>query len=235
MHLPSLVTSGLLFLPLIACSSATPTHPSDGAGLPDASVSTSNDAGSQPAPDVDASTTPHDASDPMTDDSGNQAPPSPDAGDAGLDLDMQASDFDCILDWPKVGDYRVTNKLGNLSGSVAIANAPDGGVFPVGTVVQLIPNEAMVKRHVGFNASSDDWEFFNLTTSASGTVINQRGGGASVTNFTGSSCLTCHSGAAPQWNMICGTTHGCTPLPISESTIQSIQNGDPRCAGGDGG
>jgi hypothetical protein len=35
--------------------------------------------------------------------------------------------------------------------------------------------------------------------------------------------------------MICGTTHGCNPLPISESTIQSIQNGDPRCAGVDGG
>jgi len=148
---------------------------------------------------------------------------------------MQASDFDCILSWTKVGDYRVTNKLGDVAASVAIASASDGGVFPVGTVVQLIPNEAMVKRHAGFNAASDDWEFFNLTTSASGTTINQRGGGATVTNFTGSSCLTCHSGAAPQWDMICGTTHGCQPLPIGESTIQSIQNGDPRCAGVDGG
>jgi hypothetical protein len=226
MLLRSIVVPGLLVLPLAACSSATSTPGDGAAGSPDGSVSTGSDSGSQP-PGADSSV-------PGDDDASTQSP-LPDGSDAGPDLDMQASDFDCILGWPKVGDYRITNKLGNLSGSLAIANAPDGGVFPVGTVVQLIPNEAMVKRYVGFNAASDDWEFFNLSTSASGTTINQRGGGASVTNFTGSSCLTCHSGAAPQWNMICGTTHGCTPLPISESTIQGIQNGDPRCAGVDGG
>ena len=226
------VLSGFLALPLLAvvasgemaCSSGASAPSSAAIGPVDGSVAVSagNDAGAQgqgPAP--------------ANDDAGSQSPSS--GGDAGPDLDMQASDFDCILTWPKVGDYRVTNKLGNLSGAVAVANAADGGVFPVGTVVQLIPNEAMVKRYAGFNASSDDWEFFNLTTSATGTVINQRGGGASVTNFTGSSCLNCHSGAAPQWNMICGTTHGCAPLPISETTIQSIQSGDPRCAGVDGG
>jgi hypothetical protein len=145
---------------------------------------------------------------------------------------MQASDFECILRWPKVGDYRVTNKLGDLTDTLAVANATDGGVFPIGTIVQLIPNEAMVKRYAGFNPASDDWEFFNLTASSTGTVINQRGGGASVTNFTGASCLSCHSGAAPQWDMICGTTHGCQPLPIGEPTIQNIQNSDPRCVDG---
>ena len=211
------------FLPLIACSSATPT-PSN--GTPDAGVQASNDSGVETTTDASS---PGDSSAPG-DDSGTA--PASDGGDAGPDLDMQAADFECILSWPKVGDYRVTNKLGDLTGALAVANAPDGGVFPVGTIVQLIPDEAMVKRYAGFNAASDDWEFFNLTTSASGTVINQRGGGASVTNFTGSSCLNCHSGAAPQWNMICATTHGCTPLPISEATIQSVQNGDPRCVDG---
>ena len=230
MLLRSFVVVALFVLPSVACSSAASGPPNEATGSPDGSISSGGDSGSQ-APSADSSTLPEDAN------TGSQPgqPPSADGGDAGPDLDMQASDFGCILSWPKVGDYRITNKLGDLSGSLAIANAPDGGVFPVGTVVQLIPNEAMVKRRAGFSAASDDWEFFNLSTSATGTTINQRGGGASVTNFTGSSCLTCHSGAAPQWDMICGTTHGCTPLPISESTIQSVQNGDPRCAGVDGG
>jgi hypothetical protein len=224
MNFRAVIFSGLAGLPLVACSSS-PTSPSNAAGTDSGSPQSAADSSAPVADDASA----------PADDGASSSSPLPDGGDAGPDLDMQASDFDCILSWPKVGDYRITNKLGNLSGSLAIANAPDGGAFPVGTVVQLIPNEAMVKRYVGFNASSDDWEFFNLSTSASGTTINQRGGGDSVTNFTGSSCLTCHSGAAPQWNMICGTTHGCNPLPISESTIQSIQNGDPRCAGVDGG
>jgi hypothetical protein len=219
----------LPLLPLLACASAT-TAPSNGAtSTPDGSVPVTGSSGSQ---GQGSSSSGGDASATGTPVSDAGTAPAADGGDAGPDLDMQASDFECILGWPKVGDYRITNKLGDLSGALAIANAPDGGVFPVGTIVQLIPNEAMVKRYAGFNAASDDWEFFNLSTSASGTVINQRGGGASVTNFTGSSCLNCHGGAEPQWDMICGTTHGCAPLPISEGTIQSIQNGDPRCVDG---
>jgi hypothetical protein len=222
---PSLSFSLLLLL--IACSSAT-TAPSNGpTGTLDGSVQASSDSGAQgqgpSSPGSDASAQGSDAGTSLASDGGDAA---------AADLDMQASDFECILRWAKVGDYRITNKLGDVSGALAIANASNGGVFPVGTIVQLIPDEAMVKRHAGFNAASDDWEFFNLSTSASGTVINQRGGGASVTNFTGSSCLNCHGGAAPQWDMICGTTHGCNPLPINEGTIQTIQNGDPRCVDG---
>jgi hypothetical protein len=215
-----------LVVSLAACS--TPSNGSSGGSgsrLDDSGAQAPVDGSSPGAPGNDGSTA-------TGDDSGTGSAVLPDGGDAGPDLDMQASDFECILAWPKVGEYRITNKLGNLTGALAIANAPDGGVFPVGTIVQLIPDEAMVKRYAGFNAASDDWEFFNLTTSASGTVINQRGGGASVTNFTGSSCLNCHSGAAPQWDMICATTHGCAPLPISSGTILTIQNGDPRCVDG---
>jgi hypothetical protein len=73
----------------------------------------------------------------------------------------------------------------------------------------------------------NDWEFFNLTTSASGTVINQRGG-AEVTNAIGS-CAGCHDEAEAQFDFVCGTTHGCDPLPFTEAQILTIQNGDPRC------
>ena len=42
-------------------------------------------------------------------------------------------------------------------------------MYPVGTVLQLIPTEAMVKRHKGYSPSTDDWEFFALKVSPQGT------------------------------------------------------------------
>jgi hypothetical protein len=152
--------------------------------------------------------------------------------DGGPDLDMQASDFTCILDWPMVENFRITNKLGDTAAAVAVASSPAGGHYPVGTVIQLIPNEAMVKRRVGFDPANNDWEFFALGTSASGTTINMRGG-SEVTNAAGS-CAGCHGGAKPQWDFICDTTHGCAPLPLPISILLSLQNGDPRCAADSG-
>jgi hypothetical protein len=148
--------------------------------------------------------------------------------DGGPDLDMQASDFTCILDWPKVDNYRITNKLGNLTGALAVANSATGGHYPVGTVIQLIPGEAMVKRRVGFDPANNDWEFFALTASASGTTIDMRGG-SEVTNAAGS-CAGCHGGAMPQWDFVCDTTHGCKPLPLPVSFLLEVQSEDPRCA-----
>jgi hypothetical protein len=34
--------------------------------------------------------------------------------------------------------------------------------YPVGTIVQVFPFEAVVKRGGGFNPSGGGWEFFNL-------------------------------------------------------------------------
>src|SRR4051794_19842929 len=61
------------------------------------------------------------------------------------DLDMKATDFECVLRWTKVGGYRITNKLGH--DPLPVANNPTGGgAFPVGTIIQIVPTEAMVKR-----------------------------------------------------------------------------------------
>ncbi len=209
-----------LLLASAACSSAA-TAPV-GLATADGSVPSVAD-GSVPAQEMDSGA-------PATTGDAETSPPS-DAGGAfdGPDLDMQASDFECILRWPKAGDFRITNKLVDAGASIAVADDDGGGgEYPVGTIIQLIPNEAMVKRHPGFSPSTNDWEFFNLSTSASGTVINQRGG-AEVTNAIGS-CATCHAKAAGQFDFVCGTTHGCTPLSRSPSRRSfSIQNGDPRC------
>jgi hypothetical protein len=144
------------------------------------------------------------------------------------DLDMRAGDFDCILDWTKVRGFRITNELGYLDEAIAAANAPEGAVYPVGTIIQLVPFEAMVKRKAGFSAETSDWEFFSLSVSSSGTVIEQRGT-TDVTNQFGGNCFDCHAKAAPQWDFVCEKTNGCDPLPLTDEQIENIQNNDPRC------
>jgi hypothetical protein len=155
---------------------------------------------------------------------------------AGEDIDAGPSDFDCLknAEWTTVGLSRFKNALGHTDETLAVARSVDGGEFPVGTIIQLVPTEASVKRGAGFNAASHDWEFFSLGASATGTTIMARGGGASVVNFTGSSCLDCHDKAAAQWDFLCGdpdggNSHGCAPLPLTNALIESVQSTDPRC------
>ncbi len=145
------------------------------------------------------------------------------------DLEMTAADFECVKRWPKVGNMRVTNKLGHLDEALAVAGSPTGGAFPVGTIIQLVPTEASVKRRPGFSAASKDWEFFSLQVSNTGTTILQRGGGAGVVNQFGGSCLNCHAQAQPQWDLVCGANHGCAPLPFSGEFLATFQDSDPRC------
>jgi hypothetical protein len=146
----------------------------------------------------------------------------------GEDFVAQAADFDCLKDWTKVRAFRVANGLGKLEASLAVANAPDGGTYPVGTILQLVPTEAMVKRAVGFSPETRDWEFFALTVSAEGTQITSRGKGEVVNQF-GLQCFACHNKAAPQFDLVCESTHGCDPLPLSTSFLESLQDSDPRC------
>ncbi|AKT42038.1 uncharacterized protein CMC5_062610 [Chondromyces crocatus] len=148
-------------------------------------------------------------------------------GDAE-DLDMKAADFDCILTWDKVRKFRVSNRLGRQEEALAVANSSTGGVYPVGTILQLVPTEAMVKRRAGFDATTRDWEFFSLDVSASGTTILARGAAETVNAF-GGNCFNCHTLAEPQWDLVCEDDHGCDPIPLSAEQIQEIQDGDPRC------
>jgi hypothetical protein len=144
------------------------------------------------------------------------------------DFEMQADDFVNIHDMTPVRGFFVDNKLGHLDEALAVANDPEGGgAYPVGTVIQLIPQEAMVKRAPGFDADSNDWEFFALDVSADGTEIVTRGG-AEVINQFGGSCADCHSLARPEFDFVCEKDHGCEPLPIGDDVIHSVQESDPR-------
>lgn len=143
------------------------------------------------------------------------------------DAKLAASDFRNIHTMTPVGDHFVTNVRGHLAQALAVARSPQGGDYPVGTIIQLVPQEAMVKRRPGYSPSTNDWEFFSLDVSAQGTKILSRGG-AKVLNRFGGSCASCHGAAEKQFDFVCGTTHGCAPLPIGPKVIAAIQAADPR-------
>src|SRR5262249_8783803 len=104
-----------------------------------------------------------------------------------------------------------------------------GAVYPPGSVIQLIPTEAMVKHDKGFNAATHDWEFFELDVSKDGTQIRKRGT-VDVVNRFGGNCFGCHSAARPQWDLVCETDHGCAPLPVTRAMIGALQRTDPAAA-----
>jgi hypothetical protein len=144
------------------------------------------------------------------------------------DAVVDAADFKPLAEMTRVRGFFVDNVAGDLDGTLAVANDPEGGTYPVGTVIQLIPQEAMVKRAPGFDPESNDWEFFTLDVTAAGTTIVSRGGSEVVNRFNGTSCAGCHSAAEPQFDFVCEQDHGCAPLPVADDVIAAIQNADPR-------
>ena len=144
-------------------------------------------------------------------------------------VEITDKDFGCIRDMQPVRGMYIGNLLGNIDATQAVANSEEGGVYPPGTVIQVVPGEAMVKREQGFNAATNDWEFFVLNVAPEGTQIANRGGDEIKTAF-GQDCLSCHAQAKPKWDMVCETGHGCAPIPITRDMIVALQKTDQRCA-----
>ncbi len=141
---------------------------------------------------------------------------------------VDQSSFDCLTAMTAVRGFFVDNLLGNLDATVAAAGSADGAVYPAGSVVQLVPTEAMVKLPAGSSPATNDWEFFELQVSEEGSTIAVRGF-VDVVNRFGGNCFGCHVKAEPKWDLICETGHGCGPLPITRDVIAAIQQADPRC------
>src|ERR1700685_3984911 len=108
--------------------------------------------------------------------------------------------FRCVTQMTHVRHYYLDNLAGNLAGTVHAAESTTGEPYPVGSVLQLVPTEVMVKREKGFNAATHDWEFFELDISADGTKIRTRGF-AEVVNRFGGNCFVCHIKAQSQWDL----------------------------------
>ncbi len=147
------------------------------------------------------------------------------------DLQIDAKSFRCITKMTRVRHFYVDNLRGQIDATLAAANSPTGAVYPPGSVVQLIPGEAMVKRDKGFNVATRDWEFFELDVSKEGTQIRKRGF-ADVVNRFGGNCFGCHVAARPEWDLVCESGHGCAPIPLTRAMSGALQRTDPRCANG---
>jgi len=145
------------------------------------------------------------------------------------ELKIDADSFVCLDQMTAVRHYFIANLSGDLAATVAAAEATDGAVFPPGSVVQLVPTEAMVKHKSGWNAATNDWEFFELDVSAEGSSIRNRGF-ADVVNRFGGNCFGCHVKAEAKYDFICELDHGCDPIPVTREMIAGIQQQDPRCA-----
>jgi hypothetical protein len=141
---------------------------------------------------------------------------------------IDAKSFRCITEMTHVRQFYVDNLLRNLDATLAVANSATGGPYPPGTIIQLIPTEAMVKRDKGFNPITHDWEFFELDVFKDGTEIRKRGF-AEVVNRFGGNCFGCHVQARPQWDLVCEMDHGCAPIPLTRAMSGALQRTDPRC------
>ena len=137
------------------------------------------------------------------------------------------STFDCIRDMTPVRRFFVDNLEGDPEGTVRISEAGEG-TYPPGSVVQLVPGEAMIKRAESFSPATSDWEFFELDVAKEGSSIRTRGFVDVVNRFDGN-CFACHIKANPGRDMICESGHGCDPIPLTPLMIKAIQNTDPRC------
>jgi hypothetical protein len=143
------------------------------------------------------------------------------------DIHVTEASFRSLHDMTPVRGFFVDNLLGDLDGTLRVAHSASGGEYPPGTVLQLVPTEAMVKHRPGFDRATRDWEFFALDVSARGTKIVTRGA-ADVVNRFGGNCAACHAAAQSKFDMVCEHDHGCAPLPIGDNVIRAIQRADPR-------
>ena len=149
------------------------------------------------------------------------------SADDSKKVDVSESTFKCLSALAASGRFFVDNILGNLDATLSVANSSSGGNYPPGSLLTLVPDEAMIKHQEGWNPATNDWEFFLLGLSAEGTSILARGG-AEVASPSGS-CFGCHQLARSEWDLVCGVDHGCAPIAFTLEQIRNAQAMDPRC------
>lgn len=199
----------------------TTTSTTSSTGTTSTSTSTTTDAGTSTT-GVDTTSTGGGTDTSGTDSTGTEDPE---------DLDMTAEDFECIADWPQVLGFRINNLLGHLDEALEVAESPSGGTYPVGTVIQHLPTEAMVKRAPGFSPETKDWEFFVLNIDSGTTQIVDRG--TTQIQTMNQTCASCHSQAPDPWDFVCNTWGaqgaGNCGFDFMDSFLQPQIDSDPRC------
>jgi len=146
------------------------------------------------------------------------------------DMVVSEQTFGCILDMPKIRNTRFKHAdPAKLKEAMKIfrESEPDKE-YPVGTILQLVPFEAMVKHPHDKFPKSNGWEFFALEVSEAGTKILDRGGENVLNILLKAPCLSCHQPAA-KFDFVCEKGHGCAPLSIDDQQIAELQRADARC------
>lgn len=146
---------------------------------------------------------------------------------AGEPLKIDESSFKCITEMKAVRHFYVDNMLGKVDETLAVAQKGSGD-YPVGSVLQLVPNEVMVKHPKGTSPATRDWEFFFIDVSAQGSKIYKRGF-VDVSNRFGGNCFACHVKAKPEFDFVCEEGHGCDPVAFTRPMFGALQRTDPRC------
>ena len=149
---------------------------------------------------------------------------------SSADVSVSEQTFGCILDWPQVRNTRINHAdPQQLAEAMRIfRDSVPNTEYPVGTILQLVPFEAMVKHPREQFPKTNGWEFFALDISAAGTKIRERGD--SVVNLSqGKTCLSCHQPAS-RFDFVCEKGHGCDPIPFNDQAIKALQQADARCA-----
>src|SRR6202453_4597745 len=77
-------------------------------------------------------------------------PPAPAAPAADGKITVTDKSFGCMTQLTPVRAFFVGNLLGDEQGTLKVARSKTGGVYPPGSVVQLVPTEVMVKQPAGF-------------------------------------------------------------------------------------
>jgi hypothetical protein len=143
----------------------------------------------------------------------------------------QPKDFRCLTDGaqPEGKLFRIFGKKRIVKKALRKTKTGKlGKGYPVGTILQLFPFEAMAKRGGKFNKEGNGWEYFKLKANADGTTEILARGTAEVTNFLGFSCQECHERLAKDHDSVCELVVGIEGLMISEDLFQSLRR-DLRC------
>jgi hypothetical protein len=152
---------------------------------------------------------------------------------ASAEPHAKRSDFRCLLKGKKVEGknfYIFNRSRARLRKAVAMTESgviPPSG-YPVNTVLQVLPLEAMIKRRPGYNPDGDDWEFVRLNVDSKGKTQIIADGKGEVANGLGS-CQTCHKAIAPTHDLVCGFVIGAAGLRLTDEQLAAIQAADPRC------
>ncbi len=144
----------------------------------------------------------------------------------------KARDFRCLTRGIKAEGkhFYVSNRNHKrLLEAVGMSGSGDlGNGYPVGTILQLLPGEAMAKRGGQFNPEGNGWEWFRLTFTPNGHARIAARGGAEVANALGS-CQRCHGAVAPTHDLVCEFVIGANGLGLTDAQIAQLQAEDPRC------